>query len=495
MRLVGDPEVQSASRRELLAYVIGGTTALAGCTSSENDESSPKATKGTNRTSSPSPADGDDQTSDVGQTSTAPERVVVSVQGDSYRATAVRTDNVLFQSENPQAVLQQALDVTVDGGEVLLRDGTYTIPHPDLVIPSHVRLEGAGTERSILKMAAGLNGTAKPLVRFTKTTEGAELANLGIDGNESSNRSIALFPDSPPGHGLIVNGENNVVENVAVHDTIRSNVVVAGSDHHLRSLELANAATDHWLYVTGAERCTIQGVTATGFARAGGIVFGTNGRTCRRNTLTDVDITASRPTPYYEGDPETRERFPNHALVLRGVGDAASNTVENLTVRDPQHPEGYGQQITIVQPDATLRNVQYTGPAGFWSRLVTVGTGRGGAAGTTIQDISVRVTQAFDREHRTRAILASHASDVTVDTLDVRGATGVGLQGLLFDGEFRPVAANVLRDATIETSGSVIVADGSKHPVTELALVDVTDIGNTGITERGEVTYKTRDID
>lgn len=495
MKPVGDGEGPSASRRELLTYVAGGTTALAGCITTGNEEPTPGIAERSIRTRTQSPTNVDTQVRDEPQTPTAPETIVVGVQGDRYRASRARTDDVLYRSENAQRVLQQALDVARAGGEVRLRDGVYPIPRPDLVIPSKIRLAGAGVDRSTIKMAGGLNGAAKPLVRFTRNTVGAKLADVTLDGNESNNRSIEPFPDSPPGHGLIVNGADNTVENVAVRDTIRSNVVVAGSNLTLRSLELANAATDHWLYVTDAERCSVRDVTASGFARAGGIVFGTNGRTCRRNTLRDVVIEEARTTPFYEGDPETRERFPNRAITLRDVGTAAHNTIQNLTVRNPRHPEGYGQQISIAQADSTLRNFRYTGPAGFWSRLVTIGTRRRGGRRTTLDGISIRVTRASDRQHRTRAILASRASNVTIEALEIRGATGVGLQGVLFDGEFRPVSDNVLRNATLETAGSVIVADGSKHPVTDLTLANVTDVGDTGVTQYGEVTYTAKDIE
>jgi hypothetical protein len=484
---------RSPSRRDVLTCFVGGATALAGCSTTKNDSSTDTTNRLTS-TPSPSPTDSTSPTGDGKETSNSPALITLSTNGDRFRAIRTASDDVLYRSDDAQAVLQRALNNVSEGGTVRLRDGVYPIPRPDLVIPSHVRLEGAGIGRSILKMAEGLNGAAKPLVRFTRTTEGAELADVSIDGNESNNRSIDTFPDSPPGHGVIVSGTNNTVENVAVHDTIRSNVVVAGTDLTLRSLELADAATDHWLYVTDAERCTIRDVTATGFARASGIVFGTNGRTCRENTLVDVVIEAARPTPYYEGDPETRGRFPNRAVNLRDVGTASDNTVKNVTVRDPQHPEGYGQQVSIAQPEATLRNLQYTGPAGFWAQLVTVGTRRRGGRGTTLENVSIQVTRTFDRRQRTRAIVASRAPDVTIEALQIDGATGVGLQGVLFDGEFRTVSENSLRDATLETAGPVIVADGSKHPVTDLALVNVTDVRDTGVKERGEVTYTARDV-
>lgn len=369
---------------------------------------------------------------------------------------------------------------------------TFELRQSTLVVNSEIELVGAGAGETVLRLADGVNNDAVPHVAIAPSVSGARLADIEIDGNESNNRAIEPFPNHPPAHGILLNGENNTIENVAVHDTIASNIVVNGQQCTAQNLQLSNSAADHWLYITDAEQCTISDVTTGGFARGSGIVFSVTDRTCRHNTLSNVTISGTTTTPMQHSNPGIRGRFPVFALNFRDVGTARNNTAENVTISNPGQARGH--QVFVAQPTATLDGLSYTGPVGGWSSFLRIGSPERGSAGTSISAVTIEPSALVAQGASTPCVVRSASSDVTLTNLEVSGCNGANLCGVVFDGQYRRVRSNTLANSSLETERAVVVADGTTHPVSGIELENVEDVSGSGIQERGETSFTSRDL-
>lgn len=428
---------------------------------------------------------------------TGPATYVVEKQGDTVEARVQSSDAVVASGTNARRIIQAALDEVELGGVVHIKGGTYITDAERIRIKTdEVEVKGDGVGNTILKMAAGINEKARPIVALQEGTTQSTLRDIEINGNESENRDIARYPDSPPGHGLIVNGERNTVEDVYVHDTIRSNIVVNGERCELSSLRLKNSTTDHWLYITDGDNCTVEDVHASGFSRTGGIVFGVGERTCRNNTVSNVTIEKADTTPAYEKDQvefqNLGQYYPLQAITYRSGPNVSNNTVEDITIRTPQHEAGH--TIHMLHPGATLRALTYEGPVGLFPEFLTIGTRKGGAPGAVVDDVTIRVTDTVDRGANITPVIESHSSDATLQAVDIHNALGSNVRGIAFDGEHRPVDSNLAKDVRIESGGHAVIADGRDNGVTELALRNVTDVRCSGIETEGEVSFAEKDV-
>lgn len=412
---------------------------------------------------------------------------------------AVRGYNTANQSEEisgeiANQVIQEAIN-RLSSGSVFVRAGEYEIGPEGISLQSNIRLIGSGRGATILRLQDGINGRrgeiSSPVIRVGQNVENVTIAHLEVDGNESGNRGVPPFPQSPHHHGIIIQGHepqvpeaekpsNVTVRDVSVHDTVRSNVVLAGRNCELENLWLANSATDHWLYLAGATNCTIRNVHASGFARTSGIVFGVGERRAYGTTLSDITISNLARTPYPNDQPsDFRGEYPVRAIVMRASsGNAHDNTVKDLRIRIPEAESG--SSIFVVEPNTRIQNVSYRGPVGL-DAIVVVDSA---ANGTSIKNSNIELTKSG--KLGMRGVIRVSAPDVTVTDADI-DATGVGSFAGIHIGEGpRPVARNVFRDIRISTDGPVVRVNAGGYGVPDLFLESVfdrTDRGTVGLDE------------
>jgi hypothetical protein len=169
---------------------------------------------------------------------------VIYERDEKFRALDCETETEAFSDEEATTVIQQAIDA-LDAGAILVKQGEYRVGPEEIRLDSNVRLVGEGRGATTLKLKGGINGRRgeirSSILHVGETVSNVTIANLEIDGNESNNRDVPPYPMSPHHHGIVIHGSgsqvpedrkpsNVAVRNVSVHDTVRSNVVLAGRD-------------------------------------------------------------------------------------------------------------------------------------------------------------------------------------------------------------------------------------------------------------------------
>lgn len=452
-------------RRAFLGAVATAGAGLAGCQ--------------TQRSSTATPAGGGATTASYVVRRRDGETVAVDGEGGSVR----------FRGADATRVIQSAVD-DVDGGRVFVRAGEYAIGGRGIALRSGVELVGEGRGATVLRLSDGINGRrgegSTSVLNVGQTVENVVIADLEVDGNESGNREVPPYPMSPHHHGIRIHGHepqvpeaekpsNVTVRNVAVHDTVRSNVVLAGRNCALEDLWLSNSATDHWLYAAGATHCDVRGVHASGFARTSGIVFGVGERRCYGNTLSGVTIADVARTPYpNEQGPGFAGEFPVRAVTMRtSGGNAHDNTVRDLDIWIPDAPAG--SSVAVLQPDTTVENLTYRGPTGFGGVLTVHPAG----AGTTVDGADVEVTGRGRGEMR--GVVSVSAPDVTVEDARI-DAPGIESTPGVFLGEGpEPLARLVLRDVRVATDGPALLVNPGEYGVPNLVVDSFFDLEDGGV--------------
>lgn len=468
--------------------------ALAGCSSSPSDSTTVNTEKFPNTSTRTTTEQTTTEEGTTGETTTSQPNVRFVERGDGIvRVRMGESGDVRFSDSNARTAIQHAIDAVMGGGVVELDAGVFRIQTDPIVVKPGVEFRGAGVSNTTIKLSDGVNQEAGPHLAVPKPATGVVVSDFELDGNESGNRDVEPFPNHPPAHGILMYGEGNVLENVAVHDTIGSNIVVNGTRCRLRDLRLRNSASDHWLYVSDAEHCTISNVTASGFARGSGIVFSVTQNTCRHNTLSDVEIKNATTTPKQHENSGVRGRFPVFALNFRDVGTARGNVAERVSISSPNHERGH--QVFLGQQDATLRNLEYRGPVGGWRTFLRLGSPKRGSPGTEVTDLTVRPSKLVSHGPHRPTVVRSESNDVTLSGLEATGCDGADLRGVRFDGRYRQIENNSLRDSTLETDGPVIVADGTEHPIRGLVVENVEDVSGAGVKTSGEVSFEQRGLD
>jgi len=480
------------NRRDLLRVgVFCGVVATAGCgdddrsdTEDENDTDESETETGTEDTPTETELTGDS------------DHVTVSSEGGTVTAIVESTEETVRQGADSRAVIQAALE-HVEGGTVRLDPGTYTIVGEPLVAQSGVTLEGAGPSESVLQLGDELHDDAHNVLFADGGSEsdpGVAIRELTIDGNEAANREIDPYPDVPPASGIIVQGDGVTVTNLRVRDTIRSNVVLEGTNSELRELELSNSATDHWIYLADAVSCTVEDVHASGFIRGGGIVFGTSGQTCRNNAVRNVSIENVTAPPHEDTLPSDslNREFPLLIATFRSDGDVGGNTLSNLAVGPPDGP--FNHRIVVAQPDATLSGVTFEGPVGYTHNVVQVGAPRetSNVQGTLIENVTLEVTDSGDRSNP--AVIEILDSGVNVKDTEVQGPVERHI-GVSIDGRYRSVRDVRLQDITVNTERAALVVEGHENPVSELSVDSFVDVAESGVETSGDVSFEVREID
>ncbi len=242
---------------------------IAGCTR-ENNETDQQATRSINQPSktehSTTATETEPSTTDD---TTTTERDVSTVRvqhGDGVvQLVSAEFETLLTEDTNARRAIQTAIQTVAPGGTVDVTKGTYPIEDRPVRVTEGVTLAGAGPGETVFTLPGGLHEEAHSVVAVRSGDDDVTVRDLEIHGNEANNRDIKPFPDAPHSHGLLIHESSEgvkpkrtTVENVHVHDTIRSNIVLGGVKCQINSATLANAAVDHWLYFARAEECTAQ---------------------------------------------------------------------------------------------------------------------------------------------------------------------------------------------------------------------------------------------
>lgn len=425
---------------------------------------------------------------------------VIYERDGETRALDCETETEAFGDEDATGVIQRAIR-ELDAGTILVKRGEYRIGRGGLSLESNVRLVGEGRGATTLKLEDGIDGRrgdgGSSVLHIGENVSDVTIADLEIDGNESNNRGVPPYPMSPHHHGILVHGSgpqvpeerkpaNVVVRNVSVHDTVRSNVVLAGRNCELENLWLSNSASDHWLYMGGATNCTVRGVHASGFARAEGIVLGVGRRRCSGNTITDVKISGIAETPYQNDEPSgLGGRYPVRSVIFRpSSGNAYDNTLRNVDISLPDAPVGCS--IAVGQPNTRIQNLNYRGPAAHGE---IVHTGSGPDAHVQNASITLDGTNPDSKEpHVDPSSSGTTLKDVTIIDEGDRARPAVRLvePDALLD-------RVTLRDVSVASRGPALdVRTGGR--IRNLYVENFHDRNDAGVTVSGDVEFSNRDV-
>lgn len=507
-------------RRRFIGGMTAAAAALAGCgdqaPSETPDRSGTRSMSASRRQDATGPAaipPHDHSTSEAGGPVLHPERIAVSAlelapafivyhRDGAVRALDTRTQTEVHSSPDAADVIQQTID-GLSGGTIYIKRGVYEVGPREIALRSNVRLVGDGIGATILKLRDGIDGRRgerrSSVLTVGETVSNVTIADLEIDGNESGNRGVPPYPLSPHHHGILIHGSgpqvpedrkpsNVMVRNVYVHDTVRSNIVLAGRNCTIENVRLENSATDHWLYLAGATNCEIRGVHASGFARAEGIVFGVGRRQCRGNLLSDLFISGITETPYQNDEPAgLGGRYPVRTIVFRpSGGNAFDNTVTNAVVSLPDAP--VGQYFAVVQPNTRLENLRYRGPIGAGG-IVQVNPR---ATGTTVQNAAIRLSEA--RRRVEAPVIEIHESDTMIKDVTIDDAGTTPRPAIVMAAPDAPVERVTIRDTVLAATGPALVVEGGDHAVIDIFVENVHDVNGTGVAARGDVDFLQRGV-
>lgn len=511
-------------RRKFLGGVTATMTGIAGCGGKTTEQTSPKSTRASTQSNLDSTKEQpipehDHSGSSAGGAILNPDTASVSQhqQAQSYtvykrdgkvRALNGETEREEFSGGAVSTILQQVIDEVGGengpGGTIFLRSGVYRTDANEIALQSNVHLVGEGPGATILKLKDGVNGTRgqkrATVLNVRENVHDVTIRDLEIDGNESNNRGVPPYPMSPHHHGIMIHGSspkvpesrkpaNILVKNVYVHDTVRSNIVLAGRNCRLENLTLENSATDHWLYMGGATNCVVDGIHASGFARTEGIVLGTEGRRCSGNTVSNVKISRIEETPYQNDEPKGfKGRYPIMSFSLRpGEGDLRyDNTIQNVDVSLPDAKAG--QTFVIGHPNTQLENVNYRGPNGQWGVVSLLPK----ATGTRVENASLQV--AGTGRTQGGPIVQVNPSNAALDGVTINDAQSKGMSGIVVVPSESAIHHMTVRDTTINTADSALVFNGSHNSMQNLVVDNVFDEGGSGIKTVGDVQFAQRNV-
>ncbi len=487
-------------RRDFLSV---GTCSLvvgmAGCTGTGNEtdqqttESADRQSK-TRRTTAVT----ETETHEADDTTTAERDVsMVRIQrdGEVVRAVTAESETLLTEDTNARRAIQEAIQTVGPGGTVDVTGGTYLIEDRPVRVTERVTLAGRGPGQTVFTLPDGLHQEAHTVVAVRSGDDDVTIRDLEIDGNEANNREIEPFPDAPHSHGLTIHESREgvkpkraTVENVHVHDTIRSNIVLGGIECTIDSAVLANSAVDHWLYFARAERCTARNIRASGFAREG-VVFSTPGYTAVDNTVSGLVIENARRTPFDEaaGRENLEAIAPLSPIVFRPDGEGRGNTIKNVEIRPPQ--DDLSHRVRVQQPETTIEGLTITGPVGYTPNVIEVGNPATDVSveGTTISDVKLDVETAKTL-FPGHALFDIHKSDVEIEGVSVPEKVEKFI-GFRIKAINRPISNCTIRDVEMRSGLEALFINGRDHPVTDLVVEEFRDVLDSGIVTKGDVEY------
>lgn len=418
-----------------------------------------------------------------------PKSFIVYKRDGEVKALDGRSQQERFSDTDARTVIQSAIDALESGGTVFIRSGTYLIGPESIRPRSGTQIVGEGRGATILKVKDGLNDAADDfhVIHVADYVANVTIRDLEIDGNESNNRDISPYPESPFSHGIRIEPDeselppreakpsNITVKNVYIHDTIRSNIGVTGRNCELHQLWLENSATDHWLYAAGAEGCTIDGVHASGFARTEGIVFGVGERPVSNNKLANVVIEDIEQTPIQNEPGGIAGRYPVRSAIIRpSGGNAYSNTIENLGI-DVSGAE-FGQHIGIHGRNTLISDLRYRGPPPTVDNpFVAVGPK---AEDTSLHEATITFTD--DGTGNCPSVINPSAPDFTAKDIRIEANTTNDIPGIHLTEGPRAIARATIRDVTAEVNGPVIKASSGDYGIPGLYVENLRDVNNRG---------------
>jgi hypothetical protein len=232
------------------------------------------------------------------------------------------------------AAITEAAALSINATVILL-SGTYNVTGR-ILKKTNVNIMGYG---AIIKMAASLDTNAVSLIECEAGDHSyTQIAGVELDGNESNNRS---YPSGLTrfGHGIVTMeytpgsdfntapigvASNVVIKDVYAHDVVRTNFCIAGYNHKLYNITAENSLYDHLIYMTGANGCTIQSATLSGFCAGQDsmVIFSNQSPTdsaivCRLNSLKNIKVNNIAVNP-------ATATYPRYVFAWRG------GTMENI---------------------------------------------------------------------------------------------------------------------------------------------------------------------
>lgn len=488
-----------STRRTLLTTLgVGATTIpLAGC-SEDTDNESPAVTPTQSPDSTPTETL---KTEEDDLSWEEISNVQIETDDEVTRALAVEFDEVIIEDVNVQSAIQKAIDGVGFGGTVEIMAGTYYIEDSPLRISEGVTLLGQGPGETVFKLPNGVHQDAHSILEVTSGADDVTIRDLEIDGNEANNRDIEPFPDSPHSHGLLIHESRDgvkpkrtTVENIYIHDTIRSNIVLAGIDCTIDTAKLANSATDHWLYLARAEQCSVNNIRASGFAREG-IVFSTSGHKAVDNTISDLVIEDAKRTPFDEavGRENLDAIAPLGPIVFRPDGEGRGNIIRDVEIRPPE--DDISHMVRVNQPDAKIEGLTITGPVGYTHAVISAGnsTTFDSLAGTTISGVTLNVESSGDRDFNT-ALFDISRSDIVIEDVTVNQKVD-DFFGFRIAARHGPISDCEIRNVDMRSGREAVFVDGNEYAVTNLAIGDFRDHLDSGVNTQGDVEFDTKTIE
>lgn len=487
-------------RRDFLSVgMCSMVVGIAGCTGTD-DKTDQQTTESADRrsTTQRTTAITETETHDADDTTTA-ERDVSTVRiqhdGEVVQAVTAESETLVTEDTNARRAIQKAIQTVGPGGTVDVMGGTYLIKDRPVRVTDGVTLAGRGPGETVFTLPDGLHQEAHTVVAVRSGDDDVTIRDLEIDGSEATNREIEPFPDAPRSHGLMIHEsregvkpERATVENVHIHDTVRSNIVLGGIECSIDSAVLANSAVDHWLYFARAERCTARNIRASGFAREG-VVFSTPGYTAVDNTVSGLVIENARRTPFDEaaGRENLEAIAPLSPIIFRPDGEGRGNTIRNVEIRPPK--DNLSHRVRVQQPETTIEGLTITGPVGYTPNIIEVGNPAtdGSIEGTTISDVTLDVETAETRFPR-HALFDIYKSDVEIEGVSVREEVEEFF-GFRIKAIDRPISNCAIRDVEIRSGREALLVDGRDHPVTELVVEEFRDVLDSGVVTKGDVEY------
>lgn len=301
----------------------------------------------------------------------------VILKAKTYRYTnvkdyGVKADGTTDDYKTIQAVLDAVY--TSGGGIVWLPSSNFPyMISSTLRIPEGISLIGDGIGTTVIKLMRG--HTTDTLCSVIEMGNDSCVEHLEVDGNYSENideqdkwddnmSNPHIGGDGPPmAHGISTglylgrnypDGRNASpsnhcrINNVYIHDTIRTCLYMVGKHHVINTVHLKNSYTDHYIYTSGAE-ITVRNVYCTGMVRDSGIVIGARANVTMINSVFENIFIEKMTTTTWPGNTQ----YVWRAINLR-PNFGRGNILRNIRIYDDMVNPTEGASVFLGQPCTVL---------------------------------------------------------------------------------------------------------------------------------------------
>ena len=184
-------------------------------------------------------------------------------------------------SADDATAINDAIDSvsSLGGGIVIFPENHTFILEGRILKKTDVSLVGYG---AIIKLQDGLNTDAVSLIECEAGDHaGTGIYGLELDGNVDNNLSYefadaghGIFTaEATPGTGAVVGtAENVTIQDVYIHDVLRSLIVAGGKGHLINNVRLENSFLDHFLYFSASQNCIANNILMTGYCGGGSMI-------------------------------------------------------------------------------------------------------------------------------------------------------------------------------------------------------------------------------